>query len=163
MLLMGDWKNTKMIIRKYRKEDAKAVCEIIKLNDLKVTSKDYPKKLIKVWIKGDTPEWIEKISNKTKCFVLIEKKKVIGYISLKKNEINKLFIHPSYQGKGYGKKLMDKAISIVRRRGVKTIKLYSNLGAKGFYSKCGFNMIKKVRRSSNGVNYYCFLMKKKIE
>jgi len=153
---------TKIIFRKYKKEDAKPICEIIKLNDLIVTYKDYPKKLIEIWVKGDTPEWIEKIAKKTNCFVLVEKNRIVGFMSLKDNELNKLFVHPSCQSKGYGTKLINKAISLSKKRGVNTIKLYSNLGAKGFYLKCGFNLIKKVKKSAEGVDYYCFLMKKKI-
>jgi N-acetylglutamate synthase-like GNAT family acetyltransferase len=107
-------------------------------------------------VKRDTPEWIEKISKKRKCFVLVDKNKVVGYLALKRNEISKFFIHPYYPRKGYGRKLMDKAPSTMKKTGAKNIKLYSNLGAKGFYSKCGFDLIKNIKKDG------CLLFQIKI-
>lgn len=50
-------------------------------------------------------------------------------------------IHPAYQRRGIGRKLMDAAVELAAQRGVRKLSLRvmaSNPGAVAFYQSCGF-------------------------
>jgi len=55
-------------------------------------------------------------------------------------KLQKLYCHPSTQGKGYGKALINTVIEAVQQAGKKTLDLNVNRGnnAKAFYEKMGF-------------------------
>lgn len=73
--------------------------------------------------------------------VLIEEK-VVGMIAYNDNEINQLYIHRDYQGKGIGQKLLD----IVKAHSSGRLTLYTfevNETAQRFYEKHGFKIISR--------------------
>lgn len=78
-------------------------------------------------------------------FVLESNDKIIGYIGVwideEHSEIINFYILPEYQNKGFGSKMLEFIISLVRMSKVPTISLEvreSNLKAKSLYKKYGF-------------------------
>ncbi|MFJ7730745.1 GNAT family N-acetyltransferase [Lysinibacillus sp. NPDC097231] len=72
--------------------------------------------------------------------VALMDEKVVGVIAYNKREINQLYIHIDYQGKGIGQILLDKAKAQSSGR----LTLYTfevNKKAQRFYEKHGFNII----------------------
>ncbi|BCD23044.1 hypothetical protein BC30090_1941 [Bacillus cereus] len=74
-------------------------------------------------------------------------KKVIGTITVSKQEqsttLSGFAVHPSYQGKGYGKDILTSMIHTLITKGVSTIKLdveTKNNYALKLYTQCGFEM-----------------------
>ena len=61
---------------------------------------------------------------------------IVGFIALIENEIGGLFLVPTLHGKGYGRALMDKAIS--KRRFLKVDVFKDNTIGNRFYQRCGF-------------------------
>ncbi|WP_342646183.1 GNAT family N-acetyltransferase [Mucilaginibacter sp. CSA2-8R] len=57
-------------------------------------------------------------------------------------KLQKLYCHPSTQGKGYGKALIDYVVDVVQQASKKTLELNVNRGnnAKTFYEKMGFEV-----------------------
>ncbi len=55
-------------------------------------------------------------------------------------KLQKLYCHPTTQGKGYGKALINYVVDVVQQAGKKTLELNVNRGnnAKAFYEKMGF-------------------------
>ncbi|MCB0034244.1 MAG: GNAT family N-acetyltransferase [Anaerolineales bacterium] len=74
------------------------------------------------------------------------KGEIVGFISLMGNEVGGLFVHPAWQRQGVGVLLMDKARSLH-----KTLELdvfEANLQGRAFYSKYGFELVKKYKDQS---------------
>jgi N-acetylglutamate synthase-like GNAT family acetyltransferase len=134
----------RMKIRKFKNEDAKEVCNIIKRNDKEISSKDYPKLIIDSWIKNLTLDYIIKKSEKRICFVAILDNKVIGYVSLDNNEIKKLFVNPDYHKLGIGRKLMLKIENISKKNNLNKLFLKSSIYAENFYKKVGFEKLMEI-------------------
>lgn len=92
--------------------------------------------------KVDNPEW--------KSLVFVEEGKIVGTCSLCASrfeafrgygEIISIYFLPEYTGKGYGRQLLDRAISELRKDGYRDVHLWvleENLNARAFYSKLGF-------------------------
>jgi GNAT superfamily N-acetyltransferase len=152
-----------MKTRKFREEDAKEVCDLIKRNDREVTSKDYPKKVIEMWIKEMDSAHILKKSKGRICYVALVGSEVVGYISFKKNEIMKLFVNPDLHGQGIGKKLIEKIENYSTRSGLRKLTVRSNIGSERFYEKCGFKRIKSVYEISGPNKIKEIYMEKKLK
>ena len=131
-----------MKIRKFQNKDSREVAELIRRNDLEVSSLFYSKKIIELWVKEITPEYIIRKSKNRACYVVIKNKKVVGYISFEKGNIKKLFVNPDYHKKGIGKKLMKTIEEIAHKKKIKKLILDSNIGAEKFYIHCGFKKIR---------------------
>lgn len=66
---------------------------------------------------------------------------VVGFIALMGNEIGAIFLQPSLHGKGIGRALMEKAKNLHEELEVVVAK--ENPIGRGFYSKCGFELIEE--------------------
>lgn len=53
-------------------------------------------------------------------------------------KIERVAVLPAYRRRGFGKKLMENAITLVRDRQIPEIKLNAQLHARSFYEKLGF-------------------------
>lgn len=58
-------------------------------------------------------------------------------------KVHKLYVHPMLHGKGLGRKLLDRIVSDVKKKGGKAIQLNVNRNntAKTFYEKYGFSLV----------------------
>lgn len=142
-----------MRIRKSKKEDLKQIAEIFMAEFRK---HPYNEK----WTLRKALKKINEYFNEKLIFVLSEKEKIAGFIigqielwdTGNQGYIAEFVVSSDYQGKGYGKKLMNHFQDCLKKKGVEEIQLMSSLESEAFkiYEKLGF---KKTR---------CVLMKKRI-
>lgn len=71
---------------------------------------------------------------------------IIGFFALKKvsataTELEALFVDPAYINRGYGRKLINFAISVAKKSGSKIILIQGDPHAKNFYLKVGGKFI----------------------
>lgn len=111
--------------------------------------------LIKISSKafGDSVEnptaWLQKMMNSSshQVFSALIAEKVIGTITVSKQEqsttLSGFAVHPSYQGKGYGKDILCNIVHTLITEGVSTIGLdveTKNIHALKLYTQCGFEI-----------------------
>lgn len=86
----------------------------------------------------------EFLDNKDKLLLLLDNDKLIASILVNNNGLlDDLFVLPSYQGKGYGKKIMQFAINQAIKNGSNCISLAAidwNTKALNLYQSLGFNI-----------------------
>ena len=87
---------------------------------------------------------------------------IIGFLGFQKNndeplELDYFFIHPSYIGKGFGRKLWEQALVIAKSMGKTNFILWSDPGAEKFYEKMGCTNI-GMRKSPLLANRECPIM-----
>ncbi len=88
-------------------------------------------------------------------FVLLNGEKVVGTVAIKKingntAELKRMYLLKNYRGKGWGSKLLDKAIEFCKKEGFGQIGLDTNVkqvGAQKLYGKKGFNIYKTKRNT----------------
>lgn len=87
---------------------------------------------------------------------------VVGTVTIKKNEICRLFVLPRYQGNGYGKELMDFAETEITKYYDEII-LAASLSAKSIYLKRGYQEIEYHTVKTKNNDYLCYdVMKKRF-
>ncbi|MBI6871225.1 GNAT family N-acetyltransferase [Clostridium aciditolerans] len=89
------------------------------------------------------------LNRDNEIYIATDNNKVVGIIAFNGNEINQLYIHNDYQGKGLGKKLLDMAK--INSKGRLTLYTFEvNHKAQRFYESNGFKIIG--RGHENGEN-----------
>ena len=131
-----------MRIRKFKRDDAIKVSNIIRRCLREVVSKDYPKKEIESLCEFFTPSLLIKNLKDRIIFVAVENDKVVGTASLKGDTVFTVFVNPDFHGKGIGSKLMDKVEDLAKKNGCKILKVPSGLSSFEFTKK---EDIKKLR------------------
>jgi len=85
-------------------------------------------------------------------YVLEEAAGIVGFISTVQHALAALFVHPSHQGKGYGRALLQ----FVKERSSKLeLKVYKeNENAFRFYSRHGFTVVEETIDEDTGQAEY---------
>jgi len=91
--------------------------------------------------KEKTYEMIKQLFNENYQVYLLEVKEPIGYFALtinKKCSLDYLAVKKKFQGKGYGRLLLKKAIQIAKRKPIELAVWAKNFPALALYNKFGF-------------------------
>ncbi len=143
-----------MIVRKFRKEDAKNVWKVMK-------------KSIKIMVlrSGDvysfwdfyyfSPRVVEFLSHHREIYVAEEDGRIVGTAGLDGGSVLGVYVHPRFSGKGIGGKLLKKLEEVAKKRGCKELRTLAALGAVDFYEKVGFKIDVKIS--------HFILMRKKLK
>ena len=86
-----------------------------------------------------------------------DKKNIVGFLGVAKQNLEMLFIHPLHRGKGIGKSLLQYAITEMEAQKVDVNE--QNPLAVGFYIHNGFKTIKRSELDASGKPYPILLMK----
>ncbi len=101
--------------------------------------------------------------------LLYEDGKPVGFIGVDPKEdllrIEKIYLLPSTQGKGYGKLLIDYAAQEAKKLGLDTLELNVNRSnnAYQFYLKQGFEVIQEIDIPYYGFILDDYIMRKKLD
>lgn len=97
----------------------------------------------------NTATWLQKMMNSPShqvYYALIDEK-IVGTITISKQEqsttLSGFAVHPSYQGKGYGKDILSYMVHTLITKGISTIELdveTKNSHALKLYTQCGFEI-----------------------
>ncbi|MED0982825.1 GNAT family N-acetyltransferase [Bacillus paramycoides] len=110
----------------------------------------------------NTTAWLQKMiaSSSHQIYRALIDEKVIGTITVTEQKhsttLSGFAVHPSYQGKGYGKEILSYMVHTLITKGVSTIELEvetKNNNALKLYTQCGFEIMTKY-------DYYGLLEKK---
>jgi putative acetyltransferase len=153
-----------MIIRLAQDKDFASIARLHRETIRHVNSKDYPEDIILVWSGRTKASRYRNSASKVKRWVAVENEKVIGFCDHNfKCELDGLYIHKDFQGKGIGKKLLKKAEDSMKKIGCKIIKIISTITAKTFYQKNGYKVIKKSSHQIEDKKADVFIMSKTIK
>lgn len=91
------------------------------------------------------------MSMDNKVYLAIDDNKVVGILASNDNEINQLYIHNDYQGKGLGKRFLE----IAKANSIGRLTLYTfeiNHKAQRFYESNGFKIIGRGHENEESLN-----------
>jgi len=112
---------------------------------------------------GALPENVEKIKkgnieNKDSIYLFDDNDVYVGSVIIADNGVDDVYVDPSLQGKGYGRKIMEAAINIAFEKNFKEIKLGVvewNVKAYNLYKSLGFE-------EYDGLKFHRMFINKKI-
>ena len=121
----------------------------------------YPKGVVDFFLAHHNDENIMKDILSEIVYLIIDDKEAIGTVTVKKNEICRLFVLPQKQHKGVGRQLLDFAEKIVEEE-YPEIYVDSSLPAKSIYMKRGYVIVEAHTIVTENGDVLCYdLMKKK--
>ena len=127
-------------IRRATAEDAKAVYEIVLRAVQETNARDYPASVIDR-LALTLPEKVASKLHEWEAYVAAVDGRVVGTGSLNGQEVSSVFVHPDYQGRGIGAKLMDAIESGANIQPGSALILQSSITAQPFYAKRGFKVV----------------------
>lgn len=120
----------------------------------------YAKGAVDFFLQHHNPENIRADIEAGIVFLLKEGNENIGTVTVKENAVNRLFILPEYQKKGYGTKLMDFAEKTISAK-YEEIILDASLPAKRMYEKRGYEKTESHEIQTENGDYLCYDVMKK--
>jgi len=77
--------------------------------------------------------------------VAMEGDVIVGTASLGRDQVHAVFVHPTRQGRGIGRHLMEAVESEAQARGERELILYASLSAVAFYEASGWRTVREHR------------------
>ncbi len=153
---------TDMNIKKADINDFNAVKNITLNTINSVYPHYYPEGAVDFFISHHNDENIEN-DIKTECIYLIydDKSIPVGTVTIKGNEINRLFVLENHQKKGFGRALLDFAENFISKH-YNEIIISASLPAKGIYLKRGYTEVSFHTISTDNGDFLCYDEMKKI-
>lgn len=153
-----------MKIRLAQDKDYAAIARLHRATIKHINSKDYPEDVISVWAGRTNVRRFRNNAAKVKRWVAVENDKIIGFCDHNYQcELDGLYIHKDFQGKGVGKKLLKVAEDSMKKLGCKKIKIISTITAKTFYQKNSYKVIKRKLHQIEDKKAKVFIMSKIME
>ncbi|MCM1314867.1 MAG: GNAT family N-acetyltransferase [Alistipes senegalensis] len=149
-------------IRKAQLEDLQVITDVVHRTTNEIYPKYYPQGAVEFFLNYHNENSIRQDITDNNVYLLEDDNKFIGTVTVNDNEINRLYVLPKYQGKGYGGFLLEYAEKIVLKSHDEII-LSSSFPAKAMYLKRGYKEYKyEIFDTKNGDFLCCDIMKKNI-
>ncbi|MDA3836203.1 MAG: GNAT family N-acetyltransferase [Nanoarchaeota archaeon] len=151
------------MIRFFTKKDSIRCMQIIKSSVKEKVS--YPNNvkdfIINFFLKE---EYLERKSRETKFFVYELNNVILGMGCLDKNQIERMYIDPTYTRQGIGSQLLTYLEMIAKEDGFNEVVLHSLNNSIGFYTKQGYKIkgTHKYSFSEENISFNTSIMKKNI-
>ncbi len=131
-------------IRAAQPHDAPAISRVI-IDALRISNaRDYSPEVIQRVESNFTAERIGKLIETRLVLVALQDQQVLGTASLDGQVIRTVFVDPTQQGKGIGRRLMAAIERQAQERGACELLVPSSLTAQGFYRQLGFTQVREV-------------------
>lgn len=131
------------------------ITELVRETIKAVYPKYYPAGAVEFFLAHHKPEKIASDIEAGKVYVILRDGVIVGTVTIDGNVIERLFVEPTKQGKGYGGKLLDFAENMIFGYSEK-IRLDSSLPAKSIYIKRGYREKEYCKILTDNGDYLCY-------
>ena len=123
----------------------------------------YPKGAVEFFLEHHSGENISDDIQKNRVYLCCDvSRNAVGTVTVKNNEICRFFVLPAYQGRGFGREMLDFAEKIIFERYANALP-DASLPAKQIYLKRGYKEIQYNSILVSGNDFLCYdVMEKKI-
>ena len=129
-----------MEYRLAKSEDAKYIYKIVQKTIKEIYPKYYLTEIVDMFCKFHNEESISKDIENKNVYVLLEKDKIIGTVTIKGNYITRVYVLPKYQGNGFGTYIMNNLEDLIGKKYNK-IEIDSSLPACRIYYNRGYRTV----------------------
>ncbi len=144
-----------MTIKKSKLIDFIIIKDIVQTNINKVYPKYYPSGAVDFFLKHHSDENIKKSIEDDEVYLLSENNTIIGTGTINENEIDRLFILPEFQGKGFGTKALDYFEHEIFKK-YDNVTLSASFPAFEIYQKRGYVPFEYNKILTDNGDYLCF-------
>ena len=116
----------------------------------------YPRGAVDFFLSHHNPDAIRQDIEKGLVYLATDENgRPVGTVTLRKNEILRLFVLPHFQGKGYGKMLLDFAEGMVAKQ-FDAVIVDASLSAKSLYLKRGYRETAYHQLPTENGDFLCY-------
>ena len=151
-----------MTIREFKNEDVVAVSELIVENLKTVNIRDYSEELIDALIAHKNPQQLLELAEKCDALVAVEDDRILGIVMLYDGKITNMFVHTQMHGRHIGSSLLNHLEGLAKDRQIPGLIVDSSITAVGFYTRRGYQIIRKVNKPFCGIKNLVFEMIKTL-
>jgi len=126
------------VIRDATPDDAARISTIIIAALRQTNARDYPAHIIAQVEHSFSPCAVLGLLAQRQVLVATLEGEVMATASLDRDTVRSVFVHPSSQGTGLGRQLMQRVEATAADAGVELLRVPSSITAEGFYSALGF-------------------------
>lgn len=140
------------------KADFSATAEVKRITEqtiLEIYPRYYPRGAVEYFLRHHSEERISTDIAAGIVYLLTDGGKAVGTVTVRENEICRLFVLPSEQGKGYGRALLDFAEGLIGEK-YGEITLAASLPAKNIYLKRGYAEVAFDSICTDGGDFLCY-------
>lgn len=123
------------------KEHAEKITDLVQNTIKTIYPKYYPKEVVEFFCKLHCTENIEEDIKKGYLRILLDGNCIFGTGSYVNNHITRVYVHPNFQGKGYGSFIIEKLEKEIALT-YNTVCLDASLPASRLYEKLGYKTVK---------------------
>lgn len=133
-----------MRIRLVQDKDYAGIARLHRMIIRNINSQDYSQDIIEVWSGRTNAQRFRNSAGIYKRWVAVGNDKVVGFVDHGlEGEVDGLYVHKDYIGKGIGSRLLKIAEDSLKKQGVKEIKIKSTITAKDFYVRQEYKVTRK--------------------
>lgn len=144
-----------MDIIKADKNSFEDVKKITHTTIMEIYPKYYPPGAVEFFLKHHSGESIVNDIEDGKVYLLIDDGDVVGTVTISENDINRLFVMPRCQHKGYGRTLLDFAEKEILKN-YSFVEMDASLPAKRIYRKRGYKETEYNTVKTDNGDYLCY-------
>lgn len=148
----------KVNIKRADLEELEVVKHIVHTTIKEIYPHYYPRGVVKFFLNHHSENNIQKAIETEIVLLLNVDGTIVGTGSVHKNEINRVFVLPKFQGLGYGTKLLEDIIE----KDYSKIILDSSLPAYNLYHKHGYLPVKYEKIITSNKDVLCFHTMEKL-
>lgn len=129
-------------------------------------AKSYSPEQIKGWVANIKPERYLSSMEKEVMLVVEVQGEVKGYgrMSPDTGKVSALYLTPSAQGAGLGKRLLESLLLVARSQGLSMVSLSASLNSAPFYRRLRWRELGAITETiSNGTELECITFEKRLE
>lgn len=148
-----------MIIRVYQPSDCERLAELFYKTVHTVNATDYTKEQLDAWATGtvDLKEWNQSFEDHY-SLVALDDEIIVGFGDIDKSGyLDRLFVHPDYQGRGIATAICNQLEQNVQGNVV----THSSITARPFFAKRGYKLVKEQQVERQGILLTNFVMELK--
>ena len=150
----------RMIIEKAQPYKFDTVKQITHKTIAEIYPRYYPKGAVDFFLTHHNDENIMRDIHSGFVYLIFDEDKAIGTVTIKENEICRLFVLPEYQHKGFGRELLDFSEKLIAENYTE-IYLASSLPAKNTYLKRGYVAVESHKIVTENGDVLCYDWMKK--
>lgn len=146
-----------MEIRRFKKADAVKTSKCIAKTLRACSAPHYPKSVILFLEKEYSSKKLAEMTQERSILVAEANGGVIGTAGLTQDGwLGGFFVHPSFQGKAVGSRLLKRIEQLARKKNFKALRTHCAVNSVGFYKKRGYRIVKPFTFKKYGRTYRLF-------
>jgi putative acetyltransferase len=156
----------KISLRKFHSSDTALLVSLYYDTVHTINVSDYSDEQIRAWAPSKTDDlvrWEERFAE-SGTVVAEADDIIVGFGNLRRGEsIDMLYVHKDYQRKGIATAILKSLERKLKKKGIDKVSVEASITSRPFFSRKGFEFVRKNRKSLNGVEFLNFIMSKKFK